>query len=54
MCFWKTQKRNFEIGQVLYELKHEEVWSVFLLKAASSDETCKALTYNNFLISCCI
>ena len=39
---------------VKYELKYEELWSVFLLNAASSDETREALTYSNFSRSCCI
>ena len=39
---------------VKYKLKYEEFWSVYLFNAASSGETWKVLTYNNFLISCCI
>ena len=39
---------------VKYKLKYEEFCSVIWLYAASSYETYKALTYNNFFISCCI
>ena len=48
----KLKKENSKL--VKYKLKYEEFCCVIWLYAASSDETCKALTYNNFLISCCI
>ena len=50
--FWQTQRRNLKL--VKCNLKYEKFWSVFLFNSTSSDETCKALTYNKFLISCCV
>ena len=50
--FWQTQRRNLKL--VMCNLKYEKFWSVFLFNSTSSDETCKALTYNKFLISCCV